>query len=199
MLATTHARGNDGLRAARAARRARLDDRRARAQQVLRRRQDRRHRAVVRVDRDAPRAASTRYLAATTEVGCGTLLAPRVRSRRSRAGALIALMVVAIVTVHWKIGYFVFRPGQGIEYCLTIAIVAAVVGALGPGRWSLDHALGWWHLLEVRGPRDRGRPGRRRRGAPAARRVAAAQARGHLTPRGRHRPVGTAARHAGNM
>ena len=67
------------------------------------------------------------------------------------AGGLMALMLVAIVTVHWKDGYFVFRPGQGIEYCLTVAIVAAVVGALGPGRWSLDHALGWWHYTRFQG------------------------------------------------
>ena len=44
-----------------------------------------------------------------------------------------------------------FRPGQGIEYCLLVAIVAAVVGALGPGRWSLDHALGWWHHSRLEG------------------------------------------------
>ena len=90
------------------------------------------------------------YLAATTEVGCGTLLLLGLATPVA-AGALMALMIVAIVTVHWRIGYFVFRPGQGIEYCLTIAIVAGVIGALGPGRWSLDHALGWWSYTAVAG------------------------------------------------
>jgi putative oxidoreductase len=90
------------------------------------------------------------YLAATTEVGCGTLLLLGLATPVA-AGALMALMLVAIVTVHWKVGYFVFRPGQGIEYCLTIAIVAGVIGALGPGRWSLDHTLGWWNYTKLDG------------------------------------------------
>jgi putative oxidoreductase len=82
--------------------------------------------------------------AATTEVGSGTLLVLGLLTPVAAAG-LIGVMVVAIVTVHRKNGYFVFRPGQGIEYCLLVAIVAAVVGTLGPGRWSLDYAIGYWH------------------------------------------------------
>jgi putative oxidoreductase len=50
-------------------------------------------------------------------------------------------MVVAIWTVHWKIGFFVFRPDQGWEYCASIAVVAFAVATIGPGRWSLDHAF----------------------------------------------------------
>ena len=88
--------------------------------------------------------------AATTEVGCGTLLVLGLATPLA-AAALIAVMLVAIVTVHRTNGFFVFRPGQGIEYCLLVAIVAAVVGALGPGRWSLDHALGWWHYTRLEG------------------------------------------------
>jgi len=88
--------------------------------------------------------------AATTEIGCGTLLLLGLATPVA-AGALIALMLVAIVTVHRNNGYFVFRPGQGIEYCLTIALVAGVIGALGPGRWSVDHALGWWHYTRLEG------------------------------------------------
>jgi putative oxidoreductase len=82
-------------------------------------------------------------LAATTEVGVGALLVAGLAVPLAAAG-LVALMVVAIVTVHWRNGFFVFRPGQGIEYCLLTAVAAAVAGTLGPGRWSLDHALGWW-------------------------------------------------------
>ncbi len=82
--------------------------------------------------------------AATTEVTAGVLLLAGLATPVA-AGMLIAIMLVAIVTVHRKVGYFIFRPGEGIEYCLTVALVAAVVGALGPGPWSLDHALGWWH------------------------------------------------------
>ncbi len=88
--------------------------------------------------------------AATTEVGSGALLCLGLLTPIA-AGGLVAVMVVAIVTVHRKNGYFVFRPGQGIEYCLTIAIVAAVVGAMGPGRWSLDDAIGFWHHSRLLG------------------------------------------------
>ena len=62
-------------------------------------------------------------LAATTEIGAG-------------------LMLVAIVVAHWKVGFFIFKPDQGWEYCASIAVVALVVATTGPGRWSLDHALG---------------------------------------------------------
>ncbi len=82
--------------------------------------------------------------AAVTECAAGVLLLAGLATPVA-AGMLIALMVVAIVTVHRANGYFVFRPGQGIEYCLTIALMAAVLSVFGPGAWSLDHAFGWWH------------------------------------------------------
>jgi putative oxidoreductase len=88
--------------------------------------------------------------AATTEVGAGVLLIAGLLTPLA-AGALMALMVVAIVTVHRKNGFFVFRPGQGIEYCLMIAVAAGVIGALGPGAWSLDHAFGVWPHSEIVG------------------------------------------------
>ena len=90
------------------------------------------------------------YAAATTEVGCGVLLVAGLLTPIA-AAAVIAVMTVAIVTVHRKNGYFIFRKGEGIEYCLTVAIVAGVIGALGPGRWSLDHALGFWHYTRLEG------------------------------------------------
>jgi putative oxidoreductase len=89
-------------------------------------------------------------MAATTEVGVGCLLVLGLLTPFAAAG-LIALMTVAIVTVHRTNGFFVFRPGQGIEYCLMTAIAAAVAATLGPGRWSLDHAIGWWHYTPVDG------------------------------------------------
>jgi len=65
------------------------------------------------------------------------------------AAGIIGIMVVAIVVAHWKVGFFIFKPNQGWEYCASIAVVAFVVATVGPGRWSLDHALdlhftGWW-------------------------------------------------------
>jgi putative oxidoreductase len=80
-------------------------------------------------------------LAAATEVGAGVLFAAGLLTPLAAAG-MIALMVVAIWTVHWKVGFFVFRPNQGWEYCASIALVAFAVGTIGAGEWSLDHAFG---------------------------------------------------------
>ena len=80
-------------------------------------------------------------LAATTEIGAGVLLAAGLITPFASAG-VIGVMIVAIVVAHWKVGFFVFRPNQGWEYCASIAVVAFVVGLTGPGEWSLDHAFG---------------------------------------------------------
>jgi putative oxidoreductase len=53
-------------------------------------------------------------------------------------------MVVAMVTVHRKNGFFIFNKGGGIEYCLGLAFMALVPGTLGAGKFSLDNA---WHVL----------------------------------------------------
>lgn len=55
--------------------------------------------------------------------------------------AIISLMLVAIITVHRKVGYFIFLPGGGWEYCAAIAAVATALSLTGPGEWSLDHLL----------------------------------------------------------
>ena len=53
-------------------------------------------------------------------------------------------MLVAIVVAHWKVGFFIFKPNQGWEYCASIAVAAWVIATVGPGRYSLDHAWGWF-------------------------------------------------------
>lgn len=58
---------------------------------------------------------------------------------------MISLMVVAIVTVHLKVGYFIFLPNGGWEYCAAIACVGAALAIAGPGAISLDRALSWEH------------------------------------------------------
>ena len=88
--------------------------------------------------------------AAVTEVGVGALLVLGLAVPLAAAG-LVALMTVAMVTVHAKNGFFVFRPGQGIEYCLMTAVAAVVCSTLGPGEWSIDHAAGWWHYSAAAG------------------------------------------------
>jgi putative oxidoreductase len=57
-------------------------------------------------------------------------------------GAVASLMLVAFVTNHRDKGFFVTaRPTEGWEYVGTLAVLSISLGALGPGRWSLDHAL----------------------------------------------------------
>jgi putative oxidoreductase len=51
----------------------------------------------------------------------------------------IALMTVAIVTVHWKVGYFIFLPNGGWEYCASIIAVSTALGSLGAGKYSLQN------------------------------------------------------------
>lgn len=54
--------------------------------------------------------------------------------------AIIVLMTVAIVTVHARVGYFIFLPNGGWEYCASIVAVATAIGVTGPGSLSLDNA-----------------------------------------------------------
>ncbi|CAB4716596.1 MAG: DoxX family membrane protein [Actinobacteria bacterium] len=79
-------------------------------------------------------------LAATTEVGAGVLLAAGLLTPLA-AAAVIAVMIVAIVSSHWKVGFFIFKDGGGWEYCASIAVAAFAIGTIGAGEWSLDHAL----------------------------------------------------------
>lgn len=92
-------------------------------------------------------------LAASTEIGAGVLFAAGLLTPLAAAG-MIGVMVVAIVVAHWKVGFFVFKPNQGWEYCASIAITAFVVALVGPGEWSLDNAFGlewsnWWGGIEA--------------------------------------------------
>lgn len=80
-------------------------------------------------------------IAAATEVGAGLMLAAGLLTPLAAAG-MVGVMVVAIVVEHWKVGFFIFKPDQGWEYCASIAVVAFAVSMIGGGRWSLDNALG---------------------------------------------------------
>ena len=57
------------------------------------------------------------------------------------AAALIGTMAVAIITVHWSKG--VWSTEGGYEYNAVLMAVAFALAAVGPGNWSLDHALGF--------------------------------------------------------
>jgi putative oxidoreductase len=87
-------------------------------------------------------------LAASTEVVAGLGMAAGLFTPLSAAG-IVALMLVAIVVSHRNNGFFIFRPGEGWEYCAVLALAAFSVATIGAGEWSLDHALdldveGWW-------------------------------------------------------
>lgn len=55
--------------------------------------------------------------------------------------AIASTMVVAVGSVHWKNGFWSGKGGY--EFNLTLWAAAAAVAATGPGRFSLDRALGW--------------------------------------------------------
>ncbi len=58
-------------------------------------------------------------------------------------GAAASLMLVALITNHRDKGFFITaRPTEGWEYVGTLAMLSIVLGAFGPGHWSLDRALG---------------------------------------------------------
>jgi putative oxidoreductase len=79
-------------------------------------------------------------VAASTEIVAGSLLAVGLLTPFAAAG-MIGVMVVAIRVAHWNTGFFIFNEGQGWEYCASIAVMAWAVATIGPGRWSVDHAL----------------------------------------------------------
>lgn len=57
------------------------------------------------------------------------------------AVGMASAMLVAIAAVHWKNG--LWAGSGGYEFNLAILTVAVAVAATGPGRFSLDRALGW--------------------------------------------------------
>lgn len=84
-------------------------------------------------------------VAAAAEIGAGLLMTLGLFTALA-AMAFVGLMLVAAFTDHRGKGYFVFKGGW--EYTLLVAMVAVGVAIIGPGRWSLDEALG----LDLSGP-----------------------------------------------
>ncbi len=56
------------------------------------------------------------------------------------AAAGVGVMTTAFVTVHRPNGFFIVK--EGYEYVLVVATALTALAALGPGRWSVDHAAG---------------------------------------------------------
>ena len=78
-------------------------------------------------------------LASTTEMLTGVMLAAGFLTPFAAAG-VIGVMVVAGWAVHRSSGFFIV--GDGWEYTFIVGLMAFVIAGLGPGRWSVDWALG---------------------------------------------------------
>lgn len=82
------------------------------------------------------------WLASLTEVGGGVLLIVGLLTPVA-AAALVGVMFVAWAINHRGNGFFIFRPGEGWEYVMTLGLCGVLLSAIGPGGWSIDHAIGW--------------------------------------------------------
>lgn len=86
-------------------------------------------------------------LAGLAEAGGGALFALGLFTPLAVA-ALIGVMVNAIGSAHWDNGLWVTNGGY--EYPLVLCAAAAAVALVGPGGYSVDHALqrmdGTWHV-----------------------------------------------------
>ena len=76
---------------------------------------------------------------AAVEIGAGAALAAGIATPVA-ASAVVGTMAVAARTVHIPNGFFVV--GEGYEYVGNLATTSVALAAMGPGRWSLDRALG---------------------------------------------------------
>jgi putative oxidoreductase len=80
------------------------------------------------------------WTASLTELGAGALLLLGLLTPLAGA-AVVGVMAVAWVTNHRKNGFFIFRPGEGYEYVMTLTAAGLFFCGAGAGRVSLDHAL----------------------------------------------------------
>ncbi len=81
------------------------------------------------------------WLASLAELAAGVCLALGLLMPFAGA-AVIGTMTVALVTNHRGNGFFIFRPGEGWEYVMTLIAAGFLLAVLGAGQWSLDQALG---------------------------------------------------------
>ncbi len=81
------------------------------------------------------------WTASITELGAGSLLILGLLTPLGGAG-VVGVMLVAWITNHMKNGFFIFRPGEGYEYVMTLTFCGLLFACTGGGRWSLDHAIG---------------------------------------------------------
>lgn len=79
------------------------------------------------------------WMSVVTEIGAGSLLVLGFLTPLASA-AVISVMGVAGLLAHRKNGFFVFKDGY--EYVLVLAVACLLLGAAGPGHFSVDYAAG---------------------------------------------------------
>lgn len=81
-------------------------------------------------------------VSALSEIAIGVALIAGLLTSVAAAG-LVATMFVAFWSIHRFVGFFNFhRPDEGYEYVATLAMIAVALAVAGPGRFSVDEALG---------------------------------------------------------
>ncbi|MFI0240412.1 DoxX family protein [Streptomyces sp. NPDC016845] len=80
----------------------------------------------------------TALAAGGSQIGAGLFLAAGLLTPLASMAAMGVMTVAG--TVKWRKGLWV--QNDGYEYPLVLVTVAAALALTGPGRWSLDHALG---------------------------------------------------------
>lgn len=85
---------------------------------------------------------------AVVEIGAGAALVTGAATPLA-AAAVVGTMAVAARAVHVGNGFFVLN--EGYEFVLNLAAASVALAALGPGRYSVDRALGL--AVQGSGPR----------------------------------------------
>ena len=80
------------------------------------------------------------WVASIAELAAGVALVLGLLTPLGGA-AVIGTMTVALVTNHRGNGFFIFRPGEGWEYVMTLIAAGFALAVVGAGGWSVDHAL----------------------------------------------------------
>ncbi|MGH8913228.1 MAG: DoxX family protein [Acidimicrobiia bacterium] len=81
-------------------------------------------------------------MSSLNEIAIGVALIAGLLTSVAAAG-LVATMFVAFWSIHRFVGFFNFhRPDEGYEYVTTLAVIGLALAVAGPGRYSVDEALG---------------------------------------------------------